>query len=81
MQYKTVAIEHPRKCKKNIAAGLNEDYEKVINNLSSQGWKLLGIHPIEVKRRKSCLEFLLFGILLGYYNYYQVDVLIFFKDY
>ncbi len=82
MQYKTVTIEHPRKLKNNITKELNSEYEQVINSLASQGWKLLGVHPIEIRRRKGCMEviFSLWGIFGGTDNYYQADVLIFFKD-
>ena len=83
MQYKTVTIEHPKKLKNNVASELNNEYEQTINNLAKQGWKLLGIHPIEIRRRKGCMEvfFSLWGVLGGTNNYYQADILIFFKDF
>ena len=83
MQYKTVTIEHSRKLRNNITSELNDEYEQIINNLAKQGWKLLGIHPVGIQRKKGCLEviFSLWGIFGGTNNYYQADILIFFKDF
>lgn len=80
MQYKTVTIEHPKRLKKNVAPELNAEYEQVINQYATEGWKLLGIHPIEIRRRIGCGQWFLFGFIWGSHNYFQADVIIFFKD-
>lgn len=80
MQYKTVTIEHSRKMKKDAAQELNSEYEQIINREAADGWKLLGIHPIEIKRVIGCKQMLLCGFLLGRHNFYQADVFIFFRD-
>lgn len=56
MQYKTVTIEHSRKMKKDDAQELNSEYEQIINREAADGWKLLGIHPIEIKRLIGCKQ-------------------------
>lgn len=56
MQYKTVTIEHSRRIKENAVPELNSEYEQLINQQAADGWRLLGIHPIEIKRRIGCLQ-------------------------
>lgn len=80
MQYKTVTIEHSRRIKENAVPELNSEYEQLINQQAADGWKLLGIHPIEIKRRIGCLQWCICGFIFGVHNYYQADVLIFFRD-
>ena len=80
MQYKTVTIEHPCRLKKNVAPELNAEYEQVINEQAADGWKLLGIHPINIRRRLGFGQYILWGMIWGRHNYFQADVLIFFKD-
>ncbi len=80
MQYKTVTIEHPKRLKKDVAPELNAEYEQMINEQAVDGWKLLGIHPIEIRRKISCGQWCIGGFMFGSHNYFQADVLIFFKD-
>lgn len=80
MQYKTVTLEHPKKLKKDIAPELNSEYERIINQQAADGWKLLGIHPIEIRRKIGCMQWFIGGFIWGSHNFFQVDVLIFFKD-
>ena len=80
MQYKTVTIEHPCRLKNNITSDLNNEYETIINQMASEGWKLLGIHPINIRRRLGCVQYLIWGFIWGRHNYFQADVIIFFKD-
>ena len=80
MQYKTITIEHPCRLKNNVASTLNTEYESIINKQASEGWKLLGIHPINIRRRLGCAQYLLWGVIWGRHNYFQADVIIFFKD-
>lgn len=80
MQYKTVTLEHPKKLKKDIAPELNSEYEQVINQQAAAGWKLLGIHPIEIRRKIGCMQWCFGGFVWGSHNFFQADVLIFFKD-
>ncbi|WP_024860518.1 DUF4177 domain-containing protein [Ruminococcus flavefaciens] len=80
MQYKTITIEHPCRLKNHVAQELNAEYEQVINQQAAEGWKLLGIHPINIRRRLGCAQYLLWGVIWGRHNYFQADVIIFFKD-
>ncbi len=80
MQYKTITIEHPKRMKKNIAPEINNEYETIINQQAAEGWKLLGIHPIEIRRKITCGQWCCCGFLWGSNNFFQADILIFFMD-
>lgn len=80
MQYKTVTVEHPQKQKKNAAEQLNAEYEQIINKQAMEGWKLLGIHPVPIRRKTGCMKVIMSGIIIGYWTPFQADVLVFFKD-
>lgn len=80
MQYKTVTIEHNKKMKKDSAPMLNSEYEQIINQQAAEGWKLLGIHPIDIRRPIGCVQWLICGFIFGTHNHFQADVLIFFRD-
>lgn len=59
---------------------LNSEYEQIINQQAAEGWKLLGIHPIDICRNIGRGQWLICGFIFGTHNHFQADVLIFFKD-
>lgn len=83
MQYKTITIStkvnQKRKTVKDPTL-LGTEYEKIINEQAAEGWKLVGIHPINTKTHIGCLKFMLVGIIFGIYDHYQTDVFVFYKD-
>lgn len=85
MQYKTVTIEHPKGLGKMAVQKVNDDYQQILNEQAMQGWKLLGIHTIDIRRRVGCLGRLwrLFWAIFGdseSEDFFQADVLVFFRE-
>lgn len=83
MQYKTITIStkvnQKRKDVKDPTLRGTE-YERIINEQAAEGWKLIGIHPINTKTHIGCMKFLLCGFLFGIYDHYQTDVFVFYKE-
>ncbi len=80
MQYKTVTIEHSKGLKKGCASDIDAQYQQILSEHTVQGWKLLGIHTIEVKRKKGCLKAWWDGPVYGGYYEFQEDVFVFFRE-
>ncbi|MBR0485163.1 MAG: DUF4177 domain-containing protein [Oscillospiraceae bacterium] len=85
MQYKTVTVEHPKGLVKMAVQKVNDEYQQILNEQAVQGWKLLGIHTIDIRRRVGCLGRLwrIFWAILGdseSEDFFQADVLVFFKE-
>lgn len=76
MQYKTIQISHGQFTKKKQDGLICETYEKEINEMAAQGWKLLGIHNVSVNRDAGCIS-AMFGTST---HFISVDVLVFFKE-
>lgn len=75
MQYKTVTVEHKRHQKRKKQLTIGAEYQDLINQHASEGWNLLGIHPIGISRHYGCC-----GMLFNPGDPYQYDVLIFFRE-
>ena len=80
MQYKTITIERSKELKKGCASDIDAQCQQILNEQTAQGWKLLGIHTIEVKRKKGCLKIWWDGPVYGGYHEFQEDVLVFFRE-
>lgn len=85
MQYKTITVSRTlyqkrKTVKRPDIVGI--EYEKIINEQTAEGWKLVGIHPIETITRLGCGKLML-NICTGSFimnEKRQTDVLIFFRD-
>ncbi len=85
MQYKTVTVEHPKGLGKMAVQKVNDEYQQILNEQALLGWKLLGIHTIDIRRRVGCLGRLwrLFWAIFGdseSEDFFQADVLVFFRE-
>ena len=85
MQYRTITVEHSMALRPNGKAALNEEYQNILNEQAAQGWKLLGIHSIEVRRKIGCVGriwnwwLMIWGESMVN-EFYQDDILVFFKE-
>ncbi len=78
MQYKTIQVDHYRFTHKNQTMSIADVYENEINTMSSQGWKLLGIHTVDVNRDATGCWDAFWG--KSKTSHIVVDVLVFFRD-
>lgn len=81
MQYKTVTVEHKAKYKKKEEITVGVEYQEIINQHSAEGWILLGIHPMQIRRKVGCgnmVNWFTMAWLTGVPK--QADVLIFFRE-
>lgn len=81
MQYKTVTVEHKTRCKRKEQLPIGEEYQEIINQHAAQGWILLGIHPIQLRRSLGCWKAMFsnwFAVAAG--EPHQADILIFFRE-
>ncbi len=81
MQYKTVTVEHKTRCKRKEQLPIGEEYQEIINQHAVQGWILLGIHPIQLRRSLGCWKAMFsnwFAVAAG--EPHQADILIFFRE-
>lgn len=76
MEYKSESIIHNKICKKNSSKKVEEQYTRIINENAANGWKLLGIHTVDIHERAGCIS-MCFGI---FWVYYALDILIFFRE-
>lgn len=77
MQYKTVTFDNPATIVTKDIDQLTSKYQDVMNQMSKEGWKLLGIHTIPYLEPAGC-----FDVIFKQTRYYHhnCDVLIFFRD-
>lgn len=83
MQYKTISVTRTIKQKsKNFKDPnlIGIEYEQIVNEQLADGWKLVGIHPINTKKFIGCMKIMLTWGICGIYTHYQTDVLIFFRE-
>lgn len=85
MQYKTIPVEHDTSLKNSgitrLSAEINSEYQSIINHQAEQGWKLLGIHPISIRKERGCLvRYFRLLFLKPLSDEVQVDVLVFFHE-
>lgn len=76
MQYKTIVIDQYQFINRKQSMKMELVYEKEINQMAVNGWKLLGIHTVSVSRRTSCWKMMTFQ----FREQITVDVLVFFRE-